>query len=112
MEAAVWSLDGRDQVKASCSLSRAYPVWALLAWLGLGTLSKLEGRLPVDSSMPQRSPNQPPPPTLAKLCDRVQWPLAQSLTAQGTLAVYFLVKTVGGLLDEFGVKWWMDFWVQ
>ncbi|CAE7339206.1 ANK3 [Symbiodinium microadriaticum] len=108
VEAAVWSLDGRDQVKASCSLSRAYPVWALLAWLGLGTLSKLEGRLPVDSSMPQRSPNQPPPPTLAKLCDRVQWPLAQSLTAQGTLAVYFLVKTVGGLLDEFGVKWWMS----
>ena len=32
----------------------------------------------------------------------------QSLTPQGARAMYFLMKNVGGLLDEFGVKWWMS----
>ena len=40
--------------------------------------------------------------------DQVQWPPVQRLTAQGALVVYFLVETVGRLLDEFGVRWWMS----
>ena len=53
---------------ATCSLSRTFPIWTLLAQLGgqLGGLGLPVERLPVAPAVALPSPNQPPPPTLAK----------------------------------------------
>lgn len=75
-----------------------------------GSTSALEIRRPeevVQAPVALQMPNGAPPPLLAQQCDRLEsWPPAQRLTAEGSLTVYYLVKTVGSLLDAFGVKWW------
>ncbi|CAE8593940.1 unnamed protein product [Polarella glacialis] len=106
-EPTYWSANGVLQVQQSCSLARAFPVWLLLARLAGIRATELvrEGAEHIQRELPL--PTQPPPSRLAAFCDMIDtWPPTQRLTAQGALATYFLVKTVGGLLDTFGVRWW------
>lgn len=100
-----------QQVQLTCSLTGAFPIFLMLARLaGLPTSIKNRAFGSTESSPGSlQIPNQPPPPTLAKLCDKIdRWPPEQRLTEQGAVAMYSLVQTLGALLDEFGVKWWMS----
>ena len=86
----------------SCGLLRSFPVFDLLA--------RMDG-IVIQRPLPKeirKTPNQPPPPTLAKLCDLIASPPQQRLTQQGALALYFLLRSVGALLDHFQVTWWMS----
>ncbi|CAK9071679.1 unnamed protein product [Durusdinium trenchii] len=103
-----------EQVQVTCSLVRAFPIFFLLSKLsGVDTQFSQIGSLEVqkDDSV-SRIPNQPPPPTLAKLCDRldsgVPSQMSQRLTVAGSHLIYGLLHAVGSLLDFFGVKWWMS----
>ena len=104
----VYNEQSELQVRLSCSLAQDFPVWLLLAQLA-GLPHSVSRVLGQGTPSVFRVPNQPPPPTLAKLCDKLEhWPPAQRLTPEGARAVYFLVQAVGGLLDEFGIRWWMS----
>ena len=103
---------GPQQVQLTCSLTGSFPIFSLLARLAgipmsLGDSEDLGAETARSPLL--KVPNQPPPPTLAKLCDLIdQWPPLQRLTAQGAVAVYSMVQSLGSLLDEFQVKWWMS----
>lgn len=108
-----YTLLGPQQVQLTCSLTRSFPISSLLARLAgipmsLGD-SNSNPRDETATNPTLKVPNQPPPPTLAKLCDLIdQWPPLQRLTAQGAMAVYSMLQSLGSLLDEFQIKWWMS----
>lgn len=108
-----YTLLGPQQVQLTCSLTRSFPIFSLLARLSgipmsLGD-SNSNPRDEAATNPTLKLPNQPPPPTLAKLCDLIdQWPPLQRLTAQGAVAVYSMLQSLGSLLDEFQIKWWMS----
>ena len=91
-----------ESVELSCGLLKSFPTFELLARMDGIVLSR-----PLPKEM-EVTPNQPPPPTLAKLCDLVVSPPQQRLTSQGALALYSLLSSVAALLDHFEVTWWMS----
>ena len=102
-----YTLLGPQQVQVTCSLTRSFPIFSSLARLAGIPMSDPGATATIPPLL--KVPNQPPPPTLAKLCDLIDgWPPVQRLTAQGAVAVYSMVHSLGTLLDEFQVKWWMS----
>ena len=113
-EAIFWAEEPSHQVQLTCSLVEVFPIFILLSRLaGFATpYSHLLSMTEKDDSVEDgelRTPNQPPPPTLAKLCDKLNgWPPTQRLTSQGSFVVYSLLHALGSLLDHFQVRWWMS----